>query len=326
MSDRQKIETDELISLYLDGEASQRQRTELKRLVQHDRSIGDKLKALQKQQRLLGAMPVESAPASMIDDIRTAMERKLILGDSDQSGETVASSSHLMMRRLLTAAAMLLIPLGLLSAVVYQIVKPASQDEVRYVDADSRVVDRPSETGEAVPREVQLIQLPFNGSLILTTDEYMTVSSQIEKAIFDEGLLDHTLPSRTADVTSFHITATPKMIADLIDSLNETWGRCKAVSLEVVGQSGTVCISDPQSRQIKTLVYEDNVEMLDHLAGRYAAANQKAETMFAEKTDGDGSALSENGYPPVSIPTLAGNYDQARATIQLSIHVERNLK
>ena len=331
MSDKQKIDTDELLTLYLDGEASVRQQTELKRLMLHDPSVADKLNALQQQQRLLNALPVESAPESLIDDIRTAMERKLILGDSEQAVAAGSGSSHLMMRRLLTAAAMLLIPLGLLSAVVYQIVKPAPTGQVEYISAGERIAAaNPDAATPPAAAAGLLTQLPFNGVLILTTDEYMTVSNQVEKAIFAQGLISHTLPNRTADVTSFHITASPKMIADLIDSLGDARGRCSAVMLEVAGGTDgqTVKIAEPQNRQIKTLVYEDNAKMLSHLAGRYATANLKVDTLLAQGT-GEKSPpeLSEDGYPVPSIPTLAGSYDPLNnATIQLSIHVERNLK
>ncbi len=331
MSDKPKIDTDELMTLYLDGEASVRQQTELKRMMLHDPSIADRLNALQKQQRLLNALPVETAPENLMDDIRTAMERNLILGDSEQTTEAASGSSHLMMRRLLTAAAMLLIPLGLLSAVVYQIIKPAPTGQIDYIPAGERIAE--ANPDAAIPEAAApglLTQLPFNGVLILTTDEYMTVSNQVEKAIFSQGLISHTLPNRTADVTSFHITASPKMIADLVDSLGDARSRCKAVTLEVAGGADdqTVKITEPQNRQIKTLVYEDNVKMMNHLAGRYAAANLKGDTLLAqgghEKSPPD---LNEDGYPAPSIPTLAGSYDPLNnATIQLSIHVERNLK
>lgn len=330
MNEKHKNETDELMTLYLDGEATQRQQTELKRLMLHDPLIAEKLNALQRQQQLMQALPVETAPDGLIDDIRAELERKLILGDSGDSTETVSGSSHLMIRRLLTTAAMLLIPLGLLSAVVYTIMKPASQGGIDYVPASKRIADAAPTRVLPSANEMGLLkELPFNGVLVLKTDEYMTVSNQVEKAIFAQGLISHTLPSRTADITSFHITAPPRMIAGLVDSLAGMWPRCKNVTLEVVrdGVGETIKISDPRNRQIKTLVYEDSDEMLNRLATRYASANRKDDTMFA-KTDGKKAPqLSADGYPEPSIPTLAGSYDQLnQATIQLSIHVERNLK
>lgn len=326
MSEKPKINIDELITLYLDGEATEREQTTLKRMMLRDSSIAEKLSAFQQQQRLLTAMPVEAAPDSLIDDIRAAMERKLILGDSEGHTTAASGSSHLMVRRLLTAAAMLLIPLGLLSAVVFQIMKPAPSGSIDYVSADQRMADAKPQPPLPVDQGTPLAKLPFNGVLVLTTDEYMTVSNQVEKAIFAKGLVNHTMPRRTADVTSFHISASPKMVADLIDSLDDARRRCKTVTLEVEGAADEpVKITDPQNRQIKMLAYEDNVDMFNHLAGRYASANLKGETMLA--ADKNTPNLTDDGYPKPSIPTLAGSYDQLeKATIELVIHVERNLK
>ena len=57
-SEKPKIDVDDLMALYLDGEASQRQQTELKRMMLNDPSIAQKLKDLKRQRKLLRAMPI----------------------------------------------------------------------------------------------------------------------------------------------------------------------------------------------------------------------------------------------------------------------------
>lgn len=326
MSEKPKINIDELITLYLDGEATERQRTELKRMILHNPSIGDKLKSLQRQQRAMGALPVESAPESLIDDIRAELERKLILGDFAQTDETVAGKSHLLARRALTTAAMLLIPMGLLFVVVWQIMKPP-QEGGMYVSTSERIAQAdPGETSltpTAQPDETRKT-LPFNGVLVLKTDEYMTVSRQMDKAIQAKGLIAQTLKSGTADVTRFQITASPKKIAGLLDVLAAVRPRCKEVVLKVTGAENTnITIDNPQDRQLKMLVYEDNIEMLNHLAARYASANLKDDSAVARGDDEP--AAGTDGYPGMSMPQLAGSYDQMQnTTIELTIYIERN--
>ncbi len=326
MSEKPKINIDELMTLYLDGEATERQRTELKRMILHDPSIGETLKALQRQQRAIRALPVESAPETMIDDIRAELERKLILGDSGQTDETVVGKSHLLARRALTAAAMLLIPLGLLFVVVWEIMKPP-QDGDMYISTDRRIAQtNPSETASPPAAASTGLQqeLPFNGTLIFKTDEYMTVSRQLDNAIRAKELIAQTHKSGAADVTSFQIKASPKKIAGLLDTLTTVRPRCKEVVLKINGADDTtITINDPQDRQLKMLVYEDNLDMLNRLAVRYASANLKGDTAVA-KAD-DEQTMSDDGYPEMSVPTLAGSYDQMQnATIELTIYIERN--
>ena len=129
----QKVETDELISLYLDGQASERQQTELKRLIRNDPTLADRIKTMYRQKKILNALPIETAPASLLEDIRSAMERNLILENTPAPPQSILASSHLAMRRMLAIAAMILVPMGLLALVVFQIIKPAADGPGPYV-------------------------------------------------------------------------------------------------------------------------------------------------------------------------------------------------
>ena len=126
MNENHKIEIEELLNDLVDDRATDRQEIEFKRLAKHDPAIVDQLAAMQRQKELLNALPVESAPVSLAEDVNSALERKLILGDLSGTVQTIVGTSHLYERRILTTAAMLLLPLGLLSFVVYEIIKPPS--------------------------------------------------------------------------------------------------------------------------------------------------------------------------------------------------------
>ena len=82
MNENHKNEIEELLSDLVDEQAGDRQKTEFKRLVAHDSGLIDQLAAMQRQRDILNALPVESAPDSLADDITAMLERKLILGDT----------------------------------------------------------------------------------------------------------------------------------------------------------------------------------------------------------------------------------------------------
>ncbi|MHC4551629.1 MAG: anti-sigma factor family protein [Planctomycetota bacterium] len=323
-SEKPKIDIDELMALYLDGEVSQRQQTELKRMMLKDPSIALRLTDLQRQRKLLRALPIESAPEGLIDDVMGELERGLILGSADESTQATGTS-RFAMNRWSAVAAMVLVPVGLLSMVVWSIVKPANRSGLDYIPAGERVAVAPAPEAPVEPAVEKPLELPFNGTLVLRTDQYMTVSDGVMKAIEAKGLIGEMVPNRTADVTSFSITAAPKKITDLIDAMTDVRGRCKAATLEVTQPGGQVVrITNPKNRQIKTLVFEDNAEMMNRLATRYASANLKPDTLMAKSSDDEKPALTDDGYPAASVPTLAGTYDQPDAKIQLTIHVERS--
>ena len=69
MNEHPKTEIEELFSASLDGELTQRQETELKRLLQNEPQMVEQLAALRRQRECC-ALPVETAPPSLAEDIR----------------------------------------------------------------------------------------------------------------------------------------------------------------------------------------------------------------------------------------------------------------
>ena len=175
MNKNHKIEIEELLNDLVEDQATERQETEFKRLAKHDPAIVDQIEAMRRQKQLLNALPIESAPASLAEEVRSALERKLILGDIAESGRSIAGASHLLLRRILTTAAMLLVPLGLLSFVVYEIMRPASVGPAVYVSSDETLAKEGQDNFvAAVP--VPDMELPFNGTLTFRTDRQTAVS------------------------------------------------------------------------------------------------------------------------------------------------------
>ena len=76
---------EELLGAYIDDELSERQRTQVKRLVKNDEKIAEELRCLQKQKELLAALPVASAPVDMLNGVKAAVEcKKIVSVDGDR--------------------------------------------------------------------------------------------------------------------------------------------------------------------------------------------------------------------------------------------------
>lgn len=322
MKDGHNQDIEELMNAYLDGEASQRQQTELKRMMLHDPSMNERIKSLEAQKRLLNALPVETAPAGLADEVRAALERRLILENfaAPQHNASVGRA-----RRSLTAAAMLLLPLGLLGVLVYQIMKPPSET-APYIPTDRVIADGQADPASA---ENQLAgELPFDGVLTFQTHQYMSVCAFVEKMIFDQGLLEVTMPARTADASSYQLKTSPEKVIALVDALQDTWGRSTTVALTVPvnTDAGSIDIPNVKIEQVKTLAVENSSSMFSRLAARYASANKNSETFYA-KEDPE-NQLGPNGFPPLNQPIMTGRYTPAPAgqsdtAIQLKIVIQR---
>ncbi len=124
MSDESKHNIDELLNGYVDGELSERKYTELKRMMQHDSELAARYSDLKKQKQLLNSMPVEKAPQGLLDEVISSLERKLILNEYSAASVESEGIKHLMFRRVLTAAVIMVL-FGMLGGLIYNITSPA---------------------------------------------------------------------------------------------------------------------------------------------------------------------------------------------------------
>jgi hypothetical protein len=326
MNNRNIQELEDLISAYVDGTASQRQQTELKRLMLHDPALNQRIRLMEKQVKLLNALPVESAPTGLANEVLAALERQLILQNCTEHHHAHSTGRA---RRAVSAAAMLLLPLGLLTAIVFQIIKPPVTDAIRYESTD-QVIGQAAAPAAQLQKPAVPEVMPFNGVLTFTTHQFMTVSNYVEKRIFDQGLMELTVPARTADTVTYRVTASPEQVTALLDALQDTWARGSVtLSVPVNPDAQAVEIANVKLEQVKTLAAESSQSMFGRLAARYASANEKAETFYAKgQTEEE---LGPDGLPLVNRPILTGRNapapaaaaDDAHATVRLTLVIQR---
>ncbi len=114
---------DELLSSFMDGELSPRQRTEVQRLAAHDPQVARRLQQLQNCRTLYTALPVAKAPGDLLEQVKASLERQTLLQRQPVAGRHSLGAWHLAFRRFVAAAAMIAL-MGVLGVVVYEIVSP----------------------------------------------------------------------------------------------------------------------------------------------------------------------------------------------------------
>ena len=80
---------DELLSSFMDGELSPRQRTEVQRMAAHDPAVARRLRQLQNCRTLFCSLPPAEAPGDMLEQIRQSLERKTLLQEQPVVGPTL---------------------------------------------------------------------------------------------------------------------------------------------------------------------------------------------------------------------------------------------
>jgi len=277
MNEKEKIELEELLSGCIDGQLGERQQTELRRLMEHQPQLREQLKLLEKQSRLLRQLPVEKAPAGLADEIGVSLQRRLLLASSEQ---TVSESRHRKLpaiRRMVSAAALVLAPLALLGAVMITILWPFGSES----SIDKEIAGRtglkvvgPGAAGET--RYASVLPEPsLEARLVLSTAQPIATNDYIEKRIYSSGLLGYTASRRDADITTYTIVCSAEDMQGFVGELEGLLPHCDISTLTVSATDGKSARVDSVSpEQIGPLLEATDPQKREELARLFAEQNK----------------------------------------------------
>ena len=211
----------ELLNCFIDGELTQRQQTELQRLIKHDQRLGERLRRLQKCKMLVGSLPRGDGPAPMLELIKTSLQTRQILAQQAPALSEHQGARHLFARQLLTAAAMIML-LGILGVVFYSIVAPEQ--------AEPLVANRTPDISVSPPANVTEA---FYGRLELKSATFAAVDSSINTALDDNGVAVSVAryPKEAKSIYTF--TCSRENLKRLLTDLSDTWGRLDSARFAV---------------------------------------------------------------------------------------------
>ncbi|HSV26902.1 MAG TPA: hypothetical protein VLH60_03320 [Sedimentisphaerales bacterium] len=280
----ERPEIDELLNCYIDGELSERQATEVKRMMLHDRKIAERVAWLQRQRQLLRALPSEAAPADVAESVRSVLERRALLRAAATGGQHVKGSLHLMGRKLMAAAAMLAL-VGGLAVLVYTVVKPAETFEPAEVAVLAGRYEHDRQiAGDAQP--VAMAQIVME--LAMRTSSPGALNSVIARAIDSRGLWGCVTVDRQQPGTTYYITCGRADIAGIFDALSASWDRIEDKTLLIAAAGEEPIVITPiAAAQVVAIV--NAPDMASRLAwARHYAQEGTALTPSATPADGTG--------------------------------------
>jgi len=224
---KKDMNIDELLNSFVDGELTERQKTEVQRLISHDAKIAQRLSQLQKCRMLVASLPYEQAPEDMVEQVKVSLERKTLLDEQLITFDERKGARQLMFRKVLAAAAMIGL-VAVLASVIYTIVTPESATPA---------------TG-------------FKGRLELKTNNLLVADTVINKAIKDNDLADSVTLKRQRDKNIYTLVCSRDNLSSLLANLKNSWEKFDSATLfvETKMQDKQVVIDNVNVKQIVDLI------------------------------------------------------------------------
>jgi len=308
---------DELLSSFMDGELSPRQRTEVQRMAAHDPAVARRLRQLQNCRTLFCSLPPAEAPGDLLEQIKQSLERKTLLQEHPVSPKRAAGVIHLVFRKLVAAAAMISL-LAVLGAVIYQIVAPVPGGGPELVaTATNPSQPVPDDRGGPTPAIV-VADAGFSGRLELRTAAFGSTDTFVRREIQTCGLTNLAEAGIGNDQRIYEVAGSREGINRLIASLGGVWQDFDSAALQVNPPDSTarpVTIESVTPEQIAAVVARNSTEASFETAAAYAVMNRVVRSIpggeLPSVHEDAGSLLAMGTVPQ---PKLAGPQEPISAT------------
>jgi len=321
---------DELLSSFIDGELSPRQRTEVQRMAAHDPAVAKRLRQLQNCRTLFCSLPPAEAPGDMLEQIRQSLERKTLLQEQPVVSRRATGVIHLVFRKFVAAAAMVAL-LAFLGAVVYQVMSPVAGPEPLPPVAVANPETASGDTGGRMP-PMLVEDKGFSGRLELQTRMFVPTDAFIKQSIFNCGLENLARPEIMGNRSVYRVVGSREEIGRLVAALGGVWDAIDSASLRVDRPDGTpaAAVDEVTPDQMAAVVVRNSTEASIQTAQVYAAMNHMARTMpggeLPEMIDSDAGSLW--AMQTIPMPKLTGpekpnatTHAPAQGTAQASLTI-----
>lgn len=286
MIDKERL--DILLNAYIDGELGERQKTEVKRLVKHDEHIAARLREIEKCRDLANALPVEEAPAGIIESVKERIETQARQPIAYREYDHVEGAKQLMHRKILAMAAMFALA-AVLGIVVYTIIAPDKGGEVPTI-ADLQLKSQPSTDTTVVAAETkdeEPVTSPgvepvvparqiFTATLELSTANKRQVNAFIQRAIADNDMLRQQPLFAAQEDGIYAISGSSEGLSLLLADLASAWNQFKSASLYVeTEQPGQkIVVTNVAPQQIDKIAAQEDIEAIVAIARDFAVLNR----------------------------------------------------
>jgi hypothetical protein len=304
MKDMEQIE--ELLNSYIDGELDERKTNEVKRLIDHDKEIFDIYDSLKRYKNLMDSVSQIPCPDGLGDSINKQLERQILLADTSVYSHS-AGRRHLILRRFMTAAAMIALA-AVLSFVILDIFIPKSSRDKFFANTMRKktfkevLYEKPFPS-EAAPDEIASLpapkqnipitpvrgnDVPLVAVLTLETKSPIEIDWLVAKAMTTTGIFNQTTAiDRQPGSVKYVINCNNESAANLLAELSFIWPQCRNAKLDIgTDQAGKyITVNNVSAQQTlaicKADTYPARLKMANDLAAVNRVAAENIEKLYA---------------------------------------------
>jgi hypothetical protein len=286
---KEEMSIDELLNSFVDGELTSKQENEVRRLIDNDPQIAQRLLRLQKCKVLISSLPVAKAPVGMLDDTRVSLKDKTLQKRLLASQKSTVARK-LLSQRTIAAAAMIGFAV-LLTALVLTIAPPETVPEGYDIASGTPFV----------------ADVGFGGRLDIKTDDLDGVDSFINRTLENNGFTDSLRPVRETNKRVYSIVCSKKGLDRLLVDFKNIWNKLDSVTLYVnTGEfNELVAVNEVTTDQIARIADQQSTMGVIEVAKDFAILNQMAahlpgREIFSSIDDQIGGAVT---LPPKPVLT-----------------------
>jgi len=294
---------DELLNSFLDGEATERERTEVERLIAHDPEVAKRMGELEKCRMLVSSLPYAEAPAKIVEEVKASVGNMPVRALETEAFEQREGARELLIRQVVSVAALVAL-VAVLGVVIYTILGPesvgerpmaaddlklpAKEIEIEPEGAAQRLVakaDSPSRSASAErgkpTEEIERFLEGFSGRLELKTRTLIAADASVNRAIEDSGLERYVVSRRDGGQRVYTVAGSREAVNLLLSDLANIWERFDSTRLlvetEQLGES--VFVDNVKTEQIAEIIKQDSPEGCIRVAKDIAAFNRIGEQL-----------------------------------------------
>lgn len=282
---------DELLNSFIDGELTERQQTEVKRLAANDAQIAKRLRELQRCKMLVSSLPAAEAPVGMVEEIKNSLERRTLLNQEPIQLSRRAGAWNLLARKVLAAAAMIAL-FAVLALVIYTIVAPQKTEDRPVAVNKAPAIKAPIEKSEPIvvaaidekpAGETGMLKdsFVFNGRLELKTNNLIAVDAFINSAAEDNGLWDKVSVDSQGHKSVYTFSCSREALGLLLADLGNIWHRFESaqLSIETDKFGERIFIDAVTAEQIAQITEQDSLNNSVRIAKDFAVLNDITERL-----------------------------------------------
>jgi len=244
-TEKEKIR--ELINAYIDNELSERQHTEIKRLIDHDEELQEYYNYLIKGRTLIASLPQESAPESIAKFVINKIEREMILNEYSRGVNDAVGKKQLYMRNIMAVAAMIAM-IAVLGFVILEIVGP-SANPVQIVSLNK--------SKSSIASQATTYKLNMNTKDIADSTKIMS------ELIYHNLLESNTVIGKDGNHSEYKIVCTAAQAENLVRELSASWDKFQSPSLVIAAHGNSpVSVENISAQKMLTMLGVDAREGL----------------------------------------------------------------